>query len=635
MRITEEAYHSQCIGAFHLKTNKFPFYFLDLDQYLYVETISKYLRNMSSGRAKLDVAFEQRRLITRLQCITQHVEKDVLDALERTLPILRFDVNNQIEPELLTCISRATATFRTVCNSLSLFEKHLNCPSQVDSKRLHLSFGQRNISEPNDPFSPENVDNILNDESSPCFYSETGTNKANIREYTTDKERAKEPSHVKQHPIVEELKDDNRSLRKQLASLKMKNHQYEESLFELEKLSVEENAKRNEERKSELFSKIYHSSSSGTKPSLASTSNDRAKNERLGYPKNEQESFSPSDPSSIETTTASANPSVKNASPVQSAAFNEQSVKKTEEIVQGSVSLKLSEENPTPPTESFTSTSNADGGRGGNGFEDVIATSSNSGPTSQQTCEVLSFSVQQHDSGMENISLDSKPPVSVATTLYNNYKLLLLTLAQRLLASDVVMLKDWAAQNFSIKNPQNATDVLFQLDEKRVINASDLNRLSDFFESIIRFDLVYVIDAFLRGDYDLLRQTPASKKQTANGAQNSRHATTSRILNPGQFSIHPNPSKGDLQASGYRNSTMKPGNNGGGRNTASPQSQQATSLNPLNPSIPKPRFANEFSSITSEQPILKHVASGFVSHVGAADGPVTSECTFDMNFFEI
>ena len=78
---------------------------------------------------------------------------------------------------------------------------------------------------------------------------------------------------------------------------------------------------------------------------------------------------------------------------------------------------------------------------------------------------------------------------------------------------------------------------------------------------------------------------------------------------------------------------MKPGNNGGARNTASPQSQQA--LSPLNPSNPKPGFANEFSSITSEQPILKHVASGFVSHVGAADGPVTSECTFDMNFFEI
>jgi hypothetical protein len=149
----------------------------------------------------------------------------------------------------------------------------------------------------------------------------------------------------------------------------------------------------------------------------------------------------------------------------------------------------------------------------------------------------LPFSVQQQDSGMEKISLDSTPPMSVATTLYNNYKLLLLTLAQRLLASDVVMLKDWAAQNFSIENPQNATDVLFQLDEKRVINASDLSQLSDFFESIMRFDLVYVIDAFLLGDYDLLRQTPASERRNAVEAQGAQQRSSPFPSDPEASSV--------------------------------------------------------------------------------------------------
>jgi hypothetical protein len=54
--------------------------------------------------------------------------------------------------------------------------------------------------------------------------------------------------------------------------------------------------------------------------------------------------------------------------------------------------------------------------------------------------------------------------------LYNKYKLLLLSLAQRLLSCDIVKLKNRASQNFSVNNPQNATDILFQLDQKEVIN---------------------------------------------------------------------------------------------------------------------------------------------------------------------
>ena len=127
--------------------------------------------------------------------------------------------------------------------------------------------------------------------------------------------------------------------------------------------------------------------------------------------------------------------------------------------------------------------------------------------------EALSFPIQQDDSGgRENISLRNIPPTSVATTVYYNYKLLLLSLAARLLSSDVVKLMEWANQNFSIENAQNAADVLSQLDQKGIINASDLSALRDFFESIVRFDFVYIIDKFLLGDYSLLRQVAIISK---------------------------------------------------------------------------------------------------------------------------
>ena len=58
---------------------------------------------------------------------------------------------------------------------------------------------------------------------------------------------------------------------------------------------------------------------------------------------------------------------------------------------------------------------------------------------------------------------------------------------------------------FSIDNAQNAKDVLFALDKKRAINAENLSQLSDFFESIGRYDLLHIIDAFLLGDYSWVR----------------------------------------------------------------------------------------------------------------------------------
>jgi hypothetical protein len=129
----------------------------------------------------------------------------------------------------------------------------------------------------------------------------------------------------------------------------------------------------------------------------------------------------------------------------------------------------------------------------------------------RENSENLSFSIQQHDSSRrEYISLGNVPPTSVATTVYNNYKLMLLSLGKKLLSSEVGELKDWAVQKFSIDNARNATNVLFELDRKGIINASDLSQLRNFFESIVRIDLVYIIDEFLLGNYKLLRQIPAS-----------------------------------------------------------------------------------------------------------------------------
>jgi hypothetical protein len=165
---------------------------------------------------------------------------------------------------------------------------------------------------------------------------------------------------------------------------------------------------------------------------------------------------------------------------------------------------------------------------------------SNDQSSTRQGYENLPLSVQQHDSGREYISLGNIPPISVATTVYHNYKLLLLSLGQRLLSSDVNKLKDWATQNFSIDNARNAINVLFELDTKGIINASELSQLRNFFESIVRIDLVYIIDEFLLGNYSLLRQIPASKNRIANRAQNPQYGSTSRYLSlpgltPGNF----------------------------------------------------------------------------------------------------
>ena len=349
------------------------------------------------------------------------------------------------------------------------------------------------------------------------------------------------------------MKQEKNILKKQLETLQIKK---EAILVELEKIGVDKAAKENQKRNSECIQRIFPNSSPEAR-FVSSTGNDKPipKDDMLAYIND----FSPNGNRSPNVflnsrTTRKSDDHPVNTSIVYAAAPREQLVMGAAALVQGSHQQTEKEEmvkmgevqgGHQDSTGKILRIHNASENREkANNGERIDQTGNvmvarlltlrsgeerNEKGSTQQSYEDLSFSVQQDDSnGREYISLSNVPPTSVATMLYNNYKLLLLSLGQRLLLSDVVKLEEWATQNFSIENAQNGTDVLFQLDMKGIINASDLSPLRDFFESIVRIDLVYVIDEFLLGDYGLLRQIPAWKKSGANRAQNHQHGFTSR-----------------------------------------------------------------------------------------------------------
>ncbi|XP_028392321.1 uncharacterized protein LOC114516912 isoform X2 [Dendronephthya gigantea] len=237
-----------------------------------------------------------------------------------------------------------------------------------------------------------------------------------------------------------------------------------------------------------------------------------------------------------------------------------------------------------------------------------------------QSSEGVSFSVQQDDAnGKEFISLASKPQTSVALTLHTNYKLLLITLADNLLSSDVENLKSWTTEKFSIDNTQNATDVLFQLDEKGAINAEDLNELCGFFKSILRYDLVHIAEAFLLGDYSLLRAIPKSKKRKKAGR--IRNSQLGRISwNDHASASSSRRSSVSSTASGetVRNpaTSGKPQNNNEPPSSGAHQIQEAASSsfsvlpNPSNPGKLFSRTPNENQSTARVQQDLTPTPTG-------------------------
>ncbi|CAB4033358.1 RING finger and CHY zinc finger domain-containing 1, partial [Paramuricea clavata] len=478
--------------------------------------------------------------------------------------------------------------------------------------------------------------------------------------------RDKDTFHLLKPPALmktmKKLEDENLSLRKQLESLEIKFHEYEDILVELGQTTVEKTAKINEERKSELFQRIFRSPISEAKRSVMS----------IGYPYDHQNGYQKSSRGvntfpKPQIKSESANPPLPNDSVVHLPASSEQPVNGAEALVPGSkhqhdgekkmntgnkdesefrgenqersgvLTIRDNSENQIWATQNSSSITyrKKTSSREGISLYRKVKHTSDLVSRSGQGYDDLSISIEQDDSGRESISLCNVPPTSVATTLYNNYKFLLLSLGQRLLSSEVVKLRDWVTQNFSIDNPQNATDALVQLDQKGVINASDLSQLCDFFESIVRFDLVYIIDAFLLGDYSLLRQIPASKHRDVNRAYNPRRRATSNYpalfnaVSTSQLSNKP-AADGTLQTIGLiggRNpaTSSKPEKSNGVQNSALQQKQQAASTNSKHFS----RSPNEHQSTIPEQQTLKPLATGFtpirMADVVAADGSVTNE----------
>ena len=449
----------------------------------------------------------------------------------------------------------------------------------------------------------------------------------------------------------------------------------EEILAELGQIIVEKTANERDVRKSEFFQKIYRSSSAKLNQS---TCNEKLITEygTLGYPNDNDNTLQeiPLVNENASTSNASRNGFTKPQSTntiadptslVHEAVSGEQAVQRAESLVKennhplekekkvtndkgerklhdgdqnGAGISTDNNENKNPTAQNLSSIASKKKANGGERVDQSgnVSGTSNASSTSreefenieqsstQQIYESLSFSVQQdYSNEQEKISLSNVPPTSVATTLYNNYKLLLLSLGQILLSSEVTKLMTWATQNFPIVNPQNATHVLFQLDENEVINASDLSQLRHFFESIVRFDLVYVIDAFLLGDYGILRQITTSKKRDVSTTQTPQNNTTTRYQNlfnaasNSQFSL--------------RDSSLR------GENSNEPQSsvlqQKQQPFPPLVLSQPTPndakfvpRSPNENHSSAYGLQSLKSGAMGFTaSQQVVVDGHVTSK----------
>ena len=324
----------------------------------------------------------------------------------------------------------------------------------------------------------------------------------------------------------ESLVKENRNLKQQVKSLKSKNG---EIMAELGQIFFEKTAKESEERKAAIFQKIYHPSSSSDKRSDVVTSDNDKVSENAEFVIANANQSAGSEVTPDEEPAQGAQAVVngifdgkKERFPVRNNDQNNSDMarlRNTSEAQRHSVQIN----------------SEASGGErvheARNVQAAVVSASSDRSQNDEQrltrqTSERLSFSVQQdYSNESEYISLGNVPSTSASTsaltTVCYNYKILILSLGQVLLAEDVTKLKEWAAQNFSIENAQNATHILLQLDQKGIINASNLKSLRDFLESIVRIDLVHIIDSFLLGDYKLLRSIPAFKTR----AQSSQYGS--------------------------------------------------------------------------------------------------------------
>ena len=111
-------------------------------------------------------------------------------------------------------------------------------------------------------------------------------------------------------------------------------------------------------------------------------------------------------------------------------------------------------------------------------------------------------STQEQEQQEQNGSENDKMNISNSEPNLNYHKVLGI-IGSNLLRENVSELKDWAGEKHSNERFENASaaDILTRLDQEGVINSSDLRELRSFLESIGRFDLVYTIDLFEKGEY--------------------------------------------------------------------------------------------------------------------------------------
>ena len=218
------------------------------------------------------------------------------------------------------------------------------------------------------------------------------------------------------------------------------------------------------------------------------------------------------------------------------------------------------------------------------------------------------FQISIQESLEEAGSLSSMATTGVEGTIHNNYKLLFLRICDGLLHDDVAELKEWAKQ-YEIDTSADVFTILLELDRKKVISTTNLGRLTEFFEKILRYDFVCLIESFLLGDYGQLKiSNPSKKWDSFIHRSSARNGLTDLQRMTFQSSAGPNASPTSRTS-------------GTSRGTADTSRETTSVLQRKLPESTRPSLAETESGSTSsglppDQPrsSSQHIIKGPVSH---------------------
>ena len=301
------------------------------------------------------------------------------------------------------------------------------------------------------------------------------------------------------------LKEEAVKLTKELDEVKM---EHRETLIELGEMLVVRTAEINKASEAEIFQTIFHSKSPTSTVEHF---------EHNSFPSAQ---MSGSDDKHINQSRTVSLPTTSRSKPASSSAEPCFSARGTNDQTKGCENQNQSNISPHVKTNSA--------------FVPIDETTS--------SAENLSFPIQVNQLGeKERINLTDQPTSSITANVRNNYKLLLLTAADNLLASDIVRLKEWASEKFSIEPNGSAIKIIFELDKKGVINAFDLSELLTFLESIVRHDLVFIIDEFCAGDYTSLRRLIHSGYKRTHRGATCAHTGLSQVVHVASDTVSSRP----------------------------------------------------------------------------------------------